>query len=106
MSICNACDNKFLPGGPVCPQCWSPDLGVESASGLGEVFSFVIYRRTYHQAIPAPYVVAIIELIEGPRLVSNVVACDPQEVKIGMQVQVTFEKEAGFMLPRFKPRDS
>lgn len=106
VSICNACDNKFLPGGPVCPQCWSPDLGVESASGLGEVFSFVIYRRTYHQAIPAPYVVAIIELIEGPRLVSNVVACDPQEVKIGMQVQVTFEKEAGFMLPRFKPRDS
>lgn len=106
VSACNNCDHVFLPGGPVCPKCWSQDLGTRPVSGLGEVFSFVIYRRTYHPAIPAPYVVAIVELKEGVRLVSNVVGCDPEDVRIGMQVQVTFEQESGFTLPRFIPRTS
>jgi hypothetical protein len=87
----------------VCPKCWSQDLGTKPVSGSGEVFSFVIYRRTYHPAIPAPYVVAIIELIEGVRLVSNVIGCDPEEVIIGMPVQVVFEQESDFLLPRFIP---
>ena len=56
---------------------------------------------TYHKAIPAPYVVALIELKEGPRLISNVVGCAPEDVSIGMKVQVKFETEDGFMLPRF-----
>jgi uncharacterized OB-fold protein len=103
VSACNNCNHFFLPGGPVCPKCWSQDLGTRPVSGLGEVFSFVIYRRTYHPAIPAPYVVAIIELTEGVRLVSNVIGCDPEEVKIGMPVQVIFEQESDFFLPRFTP---
>ncbi len=103
---CAGCEHLFLPGGSVCPKCWSTDLSVREVSGFGEVFSFVIYRRTYHPAIPAPYVVALIELKEGPRLISTVIGCAPEKVSIGMAVQIQFEAEDGFMLPRFTPQDS
>ena len=104
---CQSCNHLFLPGGPVCPKCWSRKLGSRLASGRGSVFSYVVYHRSYHPAIPAPYVVAIIELVEGVRLVSNIIGCTPKSVSIGMAVQVVFEKvgaaESDFMLPKFKP---
>ncbi len=107
VSVCLTCDHGFLPGGPVCPECWSQDLGTRPVSGLGKVFSFVVYHRTYHPAIPAPYVVAIIELDSdthpGVRLVSNVVGCPHEKVTVGMPVQVVFERESDFVLPRFEP---
>ncbi len=100
---CKNCDHTFLPGGPACPQCWSPDLVSQPVSGLGTVFSFVVYQRTYHPAIPAPYVVALIELEEGPKLISNIIGCAPKDVEIGMSVRVHFETKDGFLLPRFTP---
>jgi len=105
VSICSDCDHKFLPGGPVCPRCWSKTPGSQPAAGFGEVFSFVVYHRTYHPAIPAPYTVAIITLDEGVRLVSNIVNCDADDIRIGMRVKVVFEEESGFKLPRFEPAD-
>jgi uncharacterized OB-fold protein len=67
------------------------------------VFSFVVYRRSYHPGMPAPYVVALVELEEGPRLISNIVGCAPEEVAIDMQVEVRFEEAGDFTLPRFAP---
>ena len=100
---CKSCGHLVLPGGPVCPKCWSSELQLQRVSGLGEVFSFAIYRRTYHKAIPAPYVVALIALREGPRLISNIVGCALDEVSIGMPVRVVFEAEGDFTLPKFAP---
>ena len=105
VSACADCDHLFLPPGPCCPRCWSRQLGTQSVSGRGRVFSFVVYRRTYHPGVPAPYVVALIQLEEGPRLVSNIVGCPIEAVEIGMRVAVCFEAEEGFKLPRFKPVD-
>ncbi|MCC6848038.1 MAG: Zn-ribbon domain-containing OB-fold protein [Deltaproteobacteria bacterium] len=102
-SSCADCGHLFLPPGPCCPRCWSPRLTVRALSGNGRVWSFVIYRRTYHPAIPAPYVVALVELDEGPRLISNVVGCAPEEVAIDMPVRVRFEEALGITLPRFEP---
>ena len=104
VASCVGCGHLFMPGAPNCPRCWSDDLDLDLVSGRGEIFSFVVYRRTYHPAIPAPYVVALIQLDEGPRLVSNVVGCDPETLRIGMPVAVCFQAEDGFMLPRFKLR--
>jgi len=53
--------------------------------------------------MPAPYVVALVELDEGPRLISNIVGCAPEEVTIDMQVEVRFERAGDFTLPRFAP---
>jgi uncharacterized OB-fold protein len=100
---CTDCEHLFLPPGPCCPRCWSTRLATRAVSGRGRVFSFVVYRRTYHPGMPAPYVVALVELDEGPRLISNVVGCAPEEVAVDMPVQLRFEEVGDFTLPRFAP---
>ena len=98
---CQDCGHLFLPPGPCCPTCWSARLAPQEVSGRGRVFSFAVYRRTYHPGIPAPYVVALVELDEGPRLISNIVGCTPEEVTVDMPVELRFEDAGDFRLPRF-----
>ena len=106
VSACADCGNRFLPPGPCCPRCWSTRLSAQPVSGRGRVFSFVVYRRTYHPGMPEPYVVALVELDEGPRLISNIVGCAPEEVAIDMLVMVRFDDVGEFTLPRFVPVSS
>ncbi len=101
---CRDCGQLFLPGAPICPECWSTSLEAQPVSGAGEVFTFTVYRHQYHPSFEVPYVVALIELAEGPRLISNVVGCDPGAVCIGMSVQVQFDRIGDFLLPRFAPK--
>ncbi|MEB2286109.1 MAG: OB-fold domain-containing protein [Myxococcales bacterium] len=103
IAACADCGHRFLPPGPCCPRCWSRRLAVQEACGRGRVETFAVYRRTYHPALPAPYVVALIALDEGPRLISNVVGCAAAEVAVGMPVAVRFEKAGDRVLPRFAP---
>lgn len=103
VSACDECGHLFLPPGPCCPSCWSRNLSTSVVSGAGRVYSYVVYRRTYHPGMPAPYVVALIELDEGPRLISNVVGCPPEDVEIDMSVRLRFESAGDFLLPRFEP---
>jgi uncharacterized OB-fold protein len=55
--------------------------------------------------MPAPYVVALVEIEEGPRLISNIVGCAPEEVAVDMPVRLRFEDAGDFRLPRFAPAD-
>ncbi len=55
--------------------------------------------------MPAPYVVALVELEEGPRMISNIVGCAPEEVEIGMPIELHFETAGQYRLPRFTPRN-
>ena len=103
VSRCGDCGHSFLPPGPRCPRCWSTALAPFGVSGEGRVFSFAVYRRSYHPGLPAPYVVALIELAEGPRLISNVVDCAPEAVRVDMRVRVRFDDVGEFTLPRFAP---
>lgn len=105
-SCCQDCGHAFLPAGPVCPRCWSGALGTLALYGFGRVFSFTIYRQAYHPGLTIPLVVALIELNEGPRLISNVIGCAPETVRIGMAVQVCFERQGDYTLPRFAPVDA
>ncbi len=76
------------------------------ASGKGKVFTFVVAHRPYHPGVKdeVPYVFAMIELDEGPMMGSNVIGCDPYDVKVGMPVEVVFEDVTEeFTLPKFRP---
>lgn len=87
---CPDCRRFGLPGNESCTECWRADLEWRPASGRGEVFSFVVFRRTFHPALEQPYNVAIIELTEGPRIVGAVVGVPNDLIHVGMAVVVTF----------------
>ncbi|MCC6250365.1 MAG: OB-fold domain-containing protein [Rubrivivax sp.] len=100
---CSACGHVFLPFGPVCPRCWSDRLDTRALSGSGEVATFTVYRQQYHPDFPPPYVIALVALREGPRMISNIVGCAPESVRVGMAVHVRHEPRGGRWLPLFVP---
>ncbi len=103
---CKQCKGYHYPPAPVCPSCFSTDVVWEKVSGKGEVYTFIIVRRALNPdwEPEVPYVVAVIELNEGVRMMSNIVGCRPEDVKIGMKVEVTFEDVTeNATLPKFKP---
>ncbi len=102
---CSAChEHQFYPR-KICVHCGSPDVDWVDASGKGTVHTYTVIHR---QGMPGwrdevPYVAAIIELDEGVRMTTNVVECSPEQVSIGMPVEVTFVDEGPLVLPRFRP---
>jgi len=105
---CADCGARQLHPRPGCRSCGSGELGWLEAEGVGEVYAHTVIRRaTEHPwfADEVPYVVAMVELPEGPSLWTTVVDCPPEAVEIGMPVEVTFEAVAeGIALPLFRPR--
>jgi hypothetical protein len=101
---CTGCGRLRHPPGPMCPHCHSLAWGAMRASGRGRVFSYVV---AHHPPIPPfeyPNLIALVELEEGTRLVSNLVGIGPAEVRIGMPVQVEFTQvDPELVLPLFRP---
>ncbi|MBP2369749.1 Zn-ribbon domain-containing OB-fold protein [Pseudonocardia parietis] len=102
---CRSCTRWFHPPAPVCFRCRSLDVGPEPASGRGRVAAFTINRQPWIPAYPPPYVVAMIELADEPdvRLVSNVVDVAPEDVHVGLTVDVFFEQWDDVWIPLFRP---
>lgn len=103
---CKTCgEHQFYPRG-VCSHCLSSDLEWMDASGRGTVYSYSVNYRAPHPgfADDLPFVLAIVELEEGPRMMTNIVDCDPESVTIGMAVTVTFDDVTDEVtLPKFRP---
>jgi hypothetical protein len=102
---CKSCQARFRFVSDWCPKCWSTDLGWEAASGKGKVVAKTVVHMAPYESVAerVPYVLALIELAEGPTMMSNVVDCDPGAVQVGMPVQVTFEPRGELQLPQFRP---
>jgi uncharacterized OB-fold protein len=102
---CNACGALHFMPRHLCPGCWSDQLEWVEAKGTGSVHSFTIIRRAPMAAFAprAPYVLALIDLDEGPRMMANVLGEDALSVRIGDRVKVTFEERGeGAMIPQFQ----
>ncbi|MBB2913982.1 hypothetical protein FHS43_005291 [Streptosporangium becharense] len=89
---CADCGLLRHPPGPVCPSCRSAARTHVTASGRGEVYSYVVHHNPPVPGLRTPFVVAVVELPEGVRIVGNVVDCPPAEVRIGMAVRVTYRR--------------
>ena len=102
---CSACGkHQFYPR-DLCIHCGAPDVEWVEASGRGKVHTFTVIHQ---QGMPGwrdevPYVAAIVDLEEGVRMTSNVVGCEPADVRIDMAVEVTYVDEGALVLPRFRP---
>lgn len=103
---CTACGHAWLPARSECPGCLGENWQWEQAAGGAKLISWVVYHVAYHPAFAnrLPYNVAVVELDEGPRLISNVVGIDDAEkLKIDQRLQLTVEDESGTAVPRFRP---
>jgi uncharacterized protein len=105
---CQDCQAVIWYPRPFCPECASTNIDWFQASGRGSVYSYTINRRgqadlpEYRNA--GVYVLAYVELEEGPRVLTNIVDCDPDSVRIGQSVEVVFHDTGqGTALPRFRP---
>jgi uncharacterized OB-fold protein/acyl dehydratase len=87
---CTSCGVLRQPPRPACANCRSFEWDTVTASGRGTVYSYVVNHHPQVPAFDYPLVVALIELEEGTRLVANVAGIEPEEMAIGMPVQVTF----------------
>jgi len=99
---------RFYPRS-LCPYCMSEEFQWHKASGRGHIYSFTVIHRPPFPAFrdQVPYVLALIDLEEGVRMMSNIVECEPGSVEIGMPVEVTFVNlTQQVTLPKFKPAEN
>lgn len=100
---CSTCgEPRFYPRAR-CPFCFSGDADWKAVTGRGSIYSYTVVRRAMHPwfAERVPYVVALIALDEGPRLMSHVLA-DPETIRIGQRVHVVFDDAGSVTLPMFE----
>jgi uncharacterized OB-fold protein len=92
---CARCGSPAFPPPVICARCGAV-AATEwfVASGHGTIWSFAVFRRTYLATHPAPYTVAVVELAEGPKLISNIVGAQPATIRVGLPVRA--EIETGF----------
>jgi len=101
---CRHCHHAWLPVREDCPNCLRADWGWEDASGGAKLISWVVYHTAYDDSVRdrLPYNVAVVELAEGPRLISNILA--PNDALRGdMALQLVVQQEGGRGLARFAP---
>ena len=106
---CDACGQRPFPPRAHCPGCGAASLTWATVTGRGTVHSYTVAHRAPHPAFATqlPLIVAIVELEEGARLVTNLVGCEPTGISVGMAVEVCFEPidDSDQQLPVFQPSE-
>ena len=102
---CSDCGLLRHPPGPMCPRCGAARPSYVVASGHGEVYSFVVH---HHPPVPGrslPFVVALVELVEGVRVLGELRGVDPAQVRIGLPVRIAVDRiDDELTLPAWGPR--
>ena len=103
---CLDCGQAYFYPRPVCPACGSADVEWFTASGAATLYSYVINHRPVRGfEADAPYAIAVVELAEGPRMMTNIVGVPntPEDLVLDMELQVTFEQRGEVTIPQFGP---
>lgn len=105
---CVDCAKSYFPPRPFCPGCASRNVEVYAASGRATLYSYVINERPRPDMGAAPHSIAVVELAEGPRMMTNIVGCPqtPEALQLDMALKVVFQKESETIsLPLFTPAE-
>ncbi|MEU5755915.1 OB-fold domain-containing protein [Streptomyces sp. NPDC047829] len=102
---CTACSALIHPPQPVCRHCRSHDTDIRAVSGRATLIGFTVNHRFPLPGLPTPFLVAQVAIEEDPRvrLTTNVVGCGPEDLRIGMGMEVDFERVGDTWLPLFRP---
>ncbi|MBI1358903.1 MAG: DNA-binding protein [Alphaproteobacteria bacterium] len=102
---CTACSHVYFPPRPFCPACSSRAVEIFRASGRARLFSYVINHRPRPDMGDKPYAIAVVQLEEGPRMMTNITGCPqtPEALVLDMPVEVTFQSFGKISLPLFQP---
>lgn len=103
---CKECQRHVFYPRPLCPHCGADALEWVDASGRGAIYSYTVARRPTSRAFAerVPYVIAIVELDEGPHMTTNIVECDPESLRVGDRVEAIFEDVSDEVaLVQFRP---
>ncbi|MDV7352746.1 Zn-ribbon domain-containing OB-fold protein [Rhodococcus oxybenzonivorans] len=92
IALCGSCGKVHHYPRPFCPFCWSEDVSAVEATGRGTLYTYsTIYVNDLHPfKTRLPYVAALVELEEGPRVMTNIEGCEPDQLEVGMAVEVAF----------------
>lgn len=103
---CTACGALRFPARGLCASCLSRESEWTPVSGRGTVYSFFWMHQIYHPAYAGrvPYALVVVKLEEGPHMMTNIVDCPKEELRIDLPVEVTFEPRGDVRLPQFRPR--
>jgi uncharacterized OB-fold protein len=102
---CDDCRHVYFPPRPFCPKCASRKVSAVKASGRATLYSYIISHRPA-PGFAAPYAIAVVELEEGPRMMTNIIGCPqtPEALQLDMKLEAVFEKQTdAITLPFFKP---
>lgn len=103
---CASCKTLRHPPGPCCPECRSFDWDTVEATGRATLYSYVVAHHPRHPAFDYPLLVAVVDLEEGTRLITNLVGVAPDDVRIGMPLELEWlEADPDLTLPVFRPVD-
>ncbi len=104
LPYCGSCGRWVFPPTRRCGTCGGT-AEYRTLSGKGRVFTYTVNHHPYNPAVPVPYLIAIVELVEqdGLRFTTDVVNCSPDEVTIGLPVRVLFEDQGEVFVPVFEP---
>lgn len=103
---CGGCGEAHFYPRSFCPACWSEDVSWEEASGRATLYTWSV---VHSNDLPPfrdwlPYVAAVVDLAEGPRMMTNVVECDHDALTVGMDLMVTYEQRTDDVtVPVFRP---
>ena len=98
---CSRCQTIRYPIGPLCPECRSFDFEWTTSSGRGAIYSYTVVRHQTHPAFEVPYVIVLVQMEEGPRLIAQLRAPENARFDIGAQVRVEWEDLPNQSLPVF-----
>lgn len=105
---CSKCSRYFYPLTPRCPSCLSAELRWQEVSGRGTLVTWNVMHQVYDKAFAdlAPYVVGVVQLAEGPKVISNIVDCDPAVLRTGLPLQLSYlEVNDEVTLPVYYPTE-
>jgi uncharacterized protein len=96
---CRACGQTHFYPRTICPDCFSDETELQPASGRGVIYTYSVMRRA-----PIPYAIAYVTLAEGPTMMTNIVDCDLDQIRVGQAVRLVFKpSEGGPPVPMFTP---